>query len=71
MTENTAVATVNYVGNNKIGTVGPPIKGVKVKIANDGEILVKGDRIGLYENPSKLNKDFKLARRHGIINIYI
>jgi long-chain acyl-CoA synthetase len=53
MTENTAVATVNYVGNNKIGTVGLPLDGTEIKIADDGEILLKGDHImkGYYNNP--------------------
>ena len=53
MTENTAVASVNYVGNNKIGTVGLPLDGTEIKIAANGEILLKGDHImkGYYNNP--------------------
>jgi long-chain acyl-CoA synthetase len=53
MTENTAVATVNYVGNNKIGTVGVPLDGTEINIADNGEILLKGDHImkGYYNNP--------------------
>jgi len=53
MTENTAVATVNYVGNNKIGTVGLPLDGTEINIADNGEILLKGDHImkGYYNNP--------------------
>ena len=42
MTELTAAATVNRPGRNKIGTVGLPIPGASVKIAEDGEVLVKG-----------------------------
>jgi len=42
MTELTAAATVNRPSRNKIGTVGLPIPGASVKIADDGEILFKG-----------------------------
>lgn len=43
MTEASPVIAVNLPEKNKPGTVGPPLKGVDVKIAGDGEILVKGD----------------------------
>ena len=42
LTETTAPATVNIVSKFKIGTVGTPLPGVGVKIAEDGEVLVKG-----------------------------
>jgi long-chain acyl-CoA synthetase len=42
LTETTAPATVNRPEKFKIGTVGPVLPGVSVKIASDGEILVKG-----------------------------
>jgi long-chain acyl-CoA synthetase len=42
MTELTAAATVNRPSRNKIGTVGMPIPSASVKIADDGEILIKG-----------------------------
>lgn len=42
LTETTAPATVNRTENFKIGTVGPPLPGVTVRIEDDGEILVKG-----------------------------
>ena len=52
MTENTAGATLNYVGNNKIGSVGKAFPDTKVKIGNDGEILLRGDHVmkGYYNN---------------------
>lgn len=42
LTETTAPATVNRTENFKIGTVGPPLPGVTVRIDEDGEVLVKG-----------------------------
>ncbi len=45
LTETTAAATVNRPGNIKIGTVGPPVPGDSLKIADDGEVLIKGPNI--------------------------
>ncbi|HEX2312500.1 MAG TPA: long-chain fatty acid--CoA ligase [Thermomonospora sp.] len=42
LTETTAPATVNRPGALKVGTVGQPLPGVAVRIADDGEVLVKG-----------------------------
>ena len=42
LTETTAPATVNTPELIKIGTVGAPLPGVSVRIADDGEVLVKG-----------------------------
>lgn len=42
LTETTAPATVNLVTKSKIGTVGPALPGVAVRVADDGEIEVKG-----------------------------
>ncbi len=42
LTETTAPATVNVPERVKIGTVGTPLPGVGVRIAEDGEILIKG-----------------------------
>jgi long-chain acyl-CoA synthetase len=42
MTETTGVATGNRPGKVKIGTVGPPLAGVEVRLADDGEVLVQG-----------------------------
>ncbi|QTX03359.1 AMP-dependent synthetase/ligase [Agromyces archimandritae] len=42
LTETTAPATVNVPTKYKIGTVGPALPGVSLKIAENGEVLVKG-----------------------------
>ncbi len=58
MTENTAGATLNYMGNNKIGSVGKALPDTKIKIADDGEILLNGDHVmkGYYNNPEATSK---------------
>ncbi|ANJ27277.1 AMP-dependent synthetase/ligase [Agromyces aureus] len=42
LTESTAPATVNLTTRSKIGTVGPALPGVAVRLADDGEIQIKG-----------------------------
>ncbi|HET8600311.1 MAG TPA: AMP-dependent synthetase/ligase [Segeticoccus sp.] len=53
LTETTAPATVNTPELIKIGTVGPPLPGVAVRIDDDGEILIKGNNVftGYHHNP--------------------
>ena len=57
LTETSPVVTVNkYEGGNfKVGTVGKAIEHVEIKIADDGEILVKGPNVmmGYYKDPEK------------------
>ncbi len=42
MSETTGVSTMTTPDNLKIGTVGPPIRGMEVRIADDGELFVRG-----------------------------
>jgi long-chain acyl-CoA synthetase len=52
LTETTAGATLNSPSHFKIGTVGRPIPGASVRIADDGEVLLKGEHVfrGYYGN---------------------
>ncbi|CAN5476825.1 AMP-dependent synthetase/ligase [soil metagenome] len=55
LSEFSPVISVNHLEKNKYGTVGLPLSGVTVKIAEDGEIIVKGDSImkGYYKLPGE------------------
>lgn len=60
LTESSPAGTLNEQKNNgfKIGTVGKPLEGVELKIAEDGEILIKGKNImlGYYKNQALTNE---------------
>ena len=51
--EDTGPTTFNHVGKLRLGTVGQKMPGVEVKIADDGEILVRGPNVflGYYKEP--------------------
>ncbi|HEX2246567.1 MAG TPA: AMP-binding protein, partial [Arthrobacter sp.] len=58
LTESTAPAAVNLPGRNRIGTVGLPLPGTTIRIAYDGEVLLKG--IGItpgYHNNEDANRE--------------
>jgi long-chain acyl-CoA synthetase len=60
MTETTAVGTVNIPDALKFGTVGRPMPGVELKIADDGEILIKGPNVvrEYWRNPEATKETF-------------
>jgi len=60
LTETTAAATVNRPDRNKIGTVGMPLPGVGIKIAEDGEILISGKNVfpGYWRNEAATKEAF-------------
>ena len=53
MSENMTVTTVNRHGHARLGTVGQVVPGVELRIADDGEILMRGDVLfaGYYKDP--------------------
>ncbi|MDC0850797.1 long-chain fatty acid--CoA ligase [Candidatus Pelagibacter sp.] len=58
LTETSPVVSCNPIHKIKVETVGPPFKGNQVKIANDGEILVKGENVmlGYWNKKEETNK---------------
>jgi len=60
LTETTAPISVNIPSNFKIGKVGPPLPGMSVRIADDGEIQAKGIDIfdGYWNNPEATAEAF-------------
>ena len=54
LTETTAGATLNSTGAFRVGSVGRPVPGTQVRIAEDGEVLIKGGIVmrGYWNNPT-------------------
>ncbi|HPI39285.1 MAG TPA: long-chain fatty acid--CoA ligase [Pseudobdellovibrionaceae bacterium] len=61
LTETTAAITVNPPFNYQMGTAGLPIGDVQIKIADDGEILIKSKKVMLeyYKNPQQTSEVLK------------
>jgi long-chain acyl-CoA synthetase len=53
LTETASSATVNEPGDFRIGTVGRPVEGAEIRLADDGEILIRSDSVfaGYYKDP--------------------
>ncbi len=63
MTETTGVASLNSAKREKVGTVGEALPGTDVRIADNGEVLVRGDHVfaGYWRNPKKPLKTSAMA----------
>src|ERR1700689_5036810 len=61
LTETAPIVTLNHPFHARQGSVGKPIAGVKVKIAPDGEILVRGDNVtsGYFQHPEETARAFE------------
>ena len=61
LTETSPVVSCNPINDIRVETVGPPFSGNQVKLAEDGEILVKGENvmIGYWNNPEETKKVLK------------
>ncbi|MDB9821004.1 AMP-binding protein, partial [Candidatus Pelagibacter sp.] len=61
LTETSPVVSCNSIEDIRVETVGKPFKGNTVKIADDGEILIKGENVmlGYWKNEEETNKVLK------------
>ena len=66
LTETSPVVSCNPINDIRVETVGPPFKGNEVKIAKDGEILVKGENVmlGYWNNKEETEKVLKNGWLH-------
>ncbi len=59
MTENTSYSNINRIDNYRFGSVGQAGPGIEVKVADDGEFMVRGRNVmqGYYKMPEETAKD--------------
>jgi len=64
LTETTAGATLNLYGAHRVGSVGRPIPGTSIKIAEDGEVLIRGPIVmdGYWQNQAANDEVFDSER---------
>ena len=64
LTETTAGATLNLIGAQRVGSVGRPVPGTSVKIADDGEVLLRGPIVmdGYWQNQAANDEVFDSER---------
>jgi long-chain acyl-CoA synthetase len=64
LTETTAGATLNLHGAHRVGSVGRPIPGTSIKIAEDGEVLIRGPIVmdGYWQNQAANDEVFDSER---------
>jgi long-chain acyl-CoA synthetase len=64
LTETTAGATLNLYGAHRVGSVGRPIPGTSIKIADDGEVLIRGPIVmdGYWQNDAANAETFNSER---------
>ena len=64
LTETTAGATLNLYGAHRVGSVGKPVPGTSIKIADDGEVLIRGPIVmdGYWQNDAANNEVFDADR---------
>jgi long-chain acyl-CoA synthetase len=64
LTETTAGATLNLYGAHRVGSVGRPIPGTSIKIADDGEVLIRGPIVmdGYWQNDAANTEVFNAER---------
>lgn len=60
LTETASALASNSIGHRRIGSIGRPLPGVRVKLGEDGEILAQGPNVfpGYYEMPEKTAEQF-------------
>lgn len=61
LTETSPVIAVNYPGRHRLGSVGPPLKNLEVRLASDGELQVKGPSVfqGYWQMPQQTDAVLK------------
>ena len=73
LTETSPVVSCNPIHDIRVETVGPPFKGNQVRIAEDGEIIVKGENVmlGYWNNKEETDKVLKDGWLHtGDIGVF-